>query len=229
MPELILPVRRFRLQLQDVKACRRKALYRNAVAACVLDFTLQDVVGYLVGSAIGLHPASALRCSSSSYVRRCWYCFCIWSPSSRNMGAPDATTVGVAAGTMGQHHGFLNRWPGCSFPDFRHGLKSDPNDRPESAKAGSAAVLNNTRMIKAFALSLLVAALGMPIYCLLDNIPMIEMQIHRLSVRRCYRKKHHGCSWYRIPGSGDRRYRAYVPGTLPALVLMTIDITKLAP
>ena len=46
------------------------------------------------------------------------------------------------------------------------GLKSLPNDRPESAKAGSAAVLNNTRMIKAFALSLLVAALGMPIYCL---------------------------------------------------------------
>jgi len=36
-----------------------------AVAACVL-ITLQDVVGYLVGSAIGLHPLLALQCSSSA-------------------------------------------------------------------------------------------------------------------------------------------------------------------
>ena len=36
-----------------------------AVAACVL-ITLQDVVGYLVGSAIGLHPLLALQCSSAA-------------------------------------------------------------------------------------------------------------------------------------------------------------------
>ena len=182
-----------------------------AVAACVL-ITLQDVVGYLVGSAIGLHPLLALQCSSSAMSGGVGTASA-FGPIFENMGAPDATTVGVAAGTMGNIMGSLIGGPVAAFLISRHGLKSDPNDRPESAKAGSAAVLNNTRMIKAFALSLLVAALGMPIYCLLDNIPMIE--IHRLSVRRCYRKKHHGCSWYRIPGSGDRRYRAYVPGTLP--------------
>jgi ESS family glutamate:Na+ symporter len=98
-----------------------------------------------------------------------------FGPIFENMGAPDATTVGVAAGTMGNIMGSLIGGPVAAFLISRHGLKSDPNDRPESAKAGSAAVLNNTRMIKAFALSLLVAALGMPIYCLLDNIPMIEM------------------------------------------------------
>lgn len=45
---------------------------------------------------------------------------------------------------------------------------------------------------------------------------------------RCYRKKHHGCSWYQFPVRRST-YRAYVPGTLLALVLMTIDILKLAP
>ena len=144
-----------------------------AVAACVL-ITLQDVVGYLVGSAIGLHPLLALQCSSSAMSGGVGTASA-FGPIFENMGAPDATTVGVAAGTMGNIMGSLIGGPVAAFLISRHGLKSDPNDRPESSKSGSAAVLNNTRMIKAFALSLLVAALGMPIYCLLDNIPMIEM------------------------------------------------------
>lgn len=85
-------------------------------------------------------------------------------------------------------------------------------------------------MIKAFALSLLVAALGMPIYCLLDNIPMIEMP------------KFIGCLF---AGAIARNIMdaAGIEFPVPeidaiehmflelylALVLMTIDITKLAP
>ena len=96
-------------------------------------------------------------------------------------------------------------------------------------QTGRVPELNNTKMIMMFAMCLLLAALGMPIYCLLDNIPMIEMP------------KFIGCLFAGaiarniMDAAGiefrfrDRRYRAYVPGTLPALVLMTIDITKLAP
>ena len=179
-----------------------------AVAACVL-ITLQDVVGYLVGSAIGLHPLLALQCSSSAMSGGVGTASA-FGPIFENMGAPDATTVGVAAGTMGNIMGSLIGGPVAAFLISRHGLKSDPNDRPESSKSGSAAVLNNTRMIKAFALSLLVAALGMPIYCLLDNIPMIEMP------------KFISCLF---AGAIARNIlELYL-----ALVLMTIDITKLAP
>ena len=115
-----------------------------AVAACVL-ITLQDVVGYLVGSAIGLHPLLALQCSSSAMSGGVGTASA-FGPIFENMGAPDATTVGVAAGTMGNIMGSLIGGPVAAFLISRHGLKSDPNDRPESAKAGSAAVLNNTRM-----------------------------------------------------------------------------------
>ena len=103
MPELILPVRRFRLQLQDVKARRRKALYRNRSCSLI---TLQDVVGYLVGSAIGLHPLLALQCSSSAMSGGVGTASA-FGPIFENMGAPDATTVGVAAGTMGNIMGSL--------------------------------------------------------------------------------------------------------------------------
>ncbi len=85
-------------------------------------------------------------------------------------------------------------------------------------------------MIMMFALTLLLAALGMPIYCLLDNIPMIEMP------------KFIGCLF---AGAIARNVmeaagiKFYVPEVdaiehmflelYLALVLMTTDFTKLAP
>lgn len=71
--------------------------------------------------------------------------------------------------------GSLIGGPVAAFLIAKHGLKSDPNDKPEAAATGKVPELNNTKMIMMFALTLLLAALGMPIYCLLDNIPMIEM------------------------------------------------------
>ena len=90
-------------------------------------------------------------------------------------GAQDATTIGVAAGTMGNIMGSLIGGPVAAFLIHHYSLKSDPNDKPEAAATGKVPELNNTNMIMMFALALLLAALGMPIYCLLDNIPMIEM------------------------------------------------------
>ena len=52
-----------------------------------------------------------------SYVRRCWYCFCIWS-YLREHGCSGCNHSRCSSRYYGQHHGFLNRWPGCSFPDF---------------------------------------------------------------------------------------------------------------
>ena len=85
-------------------------------------------------------------------------------------------------------------------------------------------------MISMFAMCLLVAALGMPIYCILDNIPMIEMP------------KFIGCLF---AGAIARNVmeaagiKFYVPEVdaiehmflelYLALVLMTTDFTKLAP
>lgn len=146
------------------------------------------------------------------------------------MGAPDATTIGVAAGTMGNIMGSLIGGPVAAFLIKRHGLKSDPNDKPEAVATGKITELNNSRMVSMFAMCLLLAALGMPIYFLLDSIPMIEMP------------KFIGCLF---AGAIARNVmeafniKFYVPEVdaiehmflelYLALVLMTIDITKLAP
>lgn len=77
-----------------------------------------------------------------------------------------AKAVGVTAGTMGNIMGSLIGGPVAAYLISRHGLKADPNDRPEAEATGVAPTLNNSRMVSMFAMLLLQAALGMPIYCL---------------------------------------------------------------
>ena len=131
---------------------------------------------------------------------------------------------------MGNIMGSLIGGPVAAFLIAKHGLKSDPNDKPEAHATGRVPELNNTKMIMMFAMCLLLAALGMPIYCLLDNIPMIEMP------------KFIGCLF---AGAIARNVmeatgiKFYVPEVdaiehmflelYLALVLMTTDFTKLAP
>ncbi len=198
-----------------------------AIAACLL-ITMQDLLGVAVGNLIGLHTLLALQCSSSAMSGGVGTASA-FGPIFEGMGAVDATTVGVAAGTMGNIMGSLIGGPVAAFLIRRHGLKSDPNDRPESLASGQEPRLNNSRMISMFAMCLLLAALGMPIYMLLDSIPKIEMP------------KFIGCL---IAGAIARNVmetfhiKFYVPEVEAiehmflelylALVLMTIDITKLA-
>lgn len=198
-----------------------------ALAACLL-ITMQDILGVVVGNLVGLHPLLALQCSSAAMAGGVGTASA-FGPIFEGMGAPDATTVGVAAGTMGNIMGSLIGGPVAAFLITRHKLKADPNDRPDSITSGEAPRLDNGRMISMFAMCLLLAALGMPIYMLLDSIPMIEMP------------KFIGCL---IAGAIARNVmetfhiKFYVPEVEAiehmflelylALVLMTIDITKLA-
>lgn len=200
-----------------------------AIGACLL-ITLQDVVGVLAGNAVGLHPLLSLQCSSAAMSGGVGTASA-FGPIFEKMGAPDsATTVGVAAGTLGNIMGSLIGGPVAAFLISRHHLKSDPNDKPEAIASGAVPELNNSRMISMFAMCLLLAALGMPIYCLLDNIPRIEMP------------KFIGCLFAGAVGRNvmeAANIKFYTPEVdaiehmflelYLALVLMTIDITALAP
>lgn len=200
-----------------------------AIGACLL-ITLQDVIGVLVGNLVGLHPLLSLQCSSAAMSGGVGTASA-FGPIFQKMGAPDsATTVGVAAGTLGNVMGSLIGGPVAAFLISRHHLKSDPNDKPEAIASGAVPELNNSRMISMFAMCLLLAALGMPIYCLLDNIPKIEMP------------KFIGCLFAGAIGRNvmeAANIKFYTPEVdaiehmflelYLALVLMTIDITALAP
>ena len=152
----------FGFSLKMLKNAGGKLCAMIAIAACLL-ITLQDLLGWLVGSLVGLHPLLALQCSSAAMSGGVGTASA-FGPIFESMGAPDATTIGVAAGTMGNIMGSLIGGPVAAFLITRHGLKSDPNDKPEAAKTGSAPTLDNGSMISMFAMTLLIAALGMPIY-----------------------------------------------------------------
>lgn len=219
----------FGFSMKMLRHAGSKLCIKIALGACLL-ITLQDVIGVLVGNVIGLHPLLALQCSSSGMSGGVGTA-AAFGEIFVEMGAPEsATTVGIAAGTMGNILGSLIGGPVAAFLITRHHLKADPNDKPDSVVDGVVPPLDNSRMISMFSMCLLLAALGMPIYFLLDNIPMIEMP------------KFIGCLF---AGAIARNVmeaaniKFYVPEVEAiehmflelylALVLMTIDITALAP
>ncbi len=219
----------FGFSLKLLRRAGGKLCANIALAACLL-IVVQDVVGVLVGSVIGLHPLLALQCSSASMSGGVGTASA-FGPIFIELGAPDsATTVGVAAGTMGNIMGSLIGGPVAAFLISRHKLKSDPNDKPDSAVSGTAPALDNDRMVSTFALCLLVAALGMPIYALLDSIPGLEMPkfIGCLFAGAVARNVIEACGVEFHTAEVDAIEHMFLELYL-ALVLMTIDITALAP
>lgn len=218
----------FGFSLSMIKKAGGKLCLMIAVAACFL-ITMQDIVGVLVGNVMGMHPLLALQCSSASMSGGVGTASA-FGPIFEKMGATDATTVGVAAGTLGNIMGSLIGGPVAAFLISRHHLKSNPNDKPEAAATDKVTELNNGRMISMFALVMLLAALGMPIYCLLDNIPLIEMPkfIGCLFAGAIARNVMEACHIRFYVPEVDALEHMFLELYL-ALVLMTIDITKLAP
>ena len=189
------------------------------------------MVGVLVGNLVGLHPLLSLQCSSSAMSGGVGTASAFGPIFIEKFGAPkSATTVGVAAGTLGNIMGSLIGGPVAAFLISRHHLKSDPNDKPEAAATGVVPELNNGRMISMFSMCLLLCALGMPIYCLLDNIPMIEMPkfIGCLFAGAIARNVMEAANIKFYTPEVDAIEHMFLELYL-ALVLMTIDITALAP
>lgn len=184
----------------------------------------------LIGNVIGLHPLLALQCSSAAMSGGVGTASA-FGPIFIDLGAPEsATTVGVAVGTMGNIMGSLIGGPVAALLISRHGLKADPNDKPEAVASGAVPTLSNDRMVSTFALCLLTAAIGMPIYALLDCIPTLEMPkfIGCLFAGAIARNviEAHGMEFH--TAEVDAIEHMFLELYL-ALVLMTIDITALAP
>ena len=220
----------FGFSFKMLKKAGGKLCAMIALAACLL-ITLQDVVGVLVGNLVGLHPLLSLQCSSAAMSGGVGTASAFGPIFIEKFGAPEsATTVGVAAGTLGNIMGSLIGGPVAAFLISRHHLKSDPNDKPEAAATGVVPELNNGRMISMFAMCLLLCALGMPIYCLLDNIPMIEMPkfIGCLFAGAIARNVMEAANIKFYTPEVDAIEHMFLELYL-ALVLMTIDITALAP
>ena len=176
-----------------------------------------------------MDPYLALQCSSASMSGGVGTASA-FGPIFLKWGAPESVTaVGVTAGTLGNVMGSLIGGPVAAFLIHRHNLKSDPNDKPESAASGKVNELNNAHMVSMFGMVLLLCALGMPIYCILDNIPMIEMPkfIGCLFAGAIARNVMEAAHIKFYTPEVDAIEHMFLELYL-ALVLMTIDITALA-
>jgi len=149
-------------------------LITRIIFCAVLLITLQNIVGLTVGYFLGLDPLLTLQSSSASMTGGVGT-GSAFGPIFEEMGAENATSIGVAAGTVGNIMGALVGGPLAAVLISRHNLKSDPNDVPEVQAEGKEPSLRSNRMIYAFGLVLLIGALGMPIYGLLDSIPYVTM------------------------------------------------------
>ena len=69
-----------------------------AFAACLL-ITCQDLLGYALSQLLGMHPLLALQCSSAAMSGGVGTA-AAFGPIFEVLCAPDATNIGVAAGTM---------------------------------------------------------------------------------------------------------------------------------
>lgn len=218
----------FGFSVKMLKHAGGKLCIAIAFAACLI-ITLQDVIGVLVGNAIGLHPLLALQCSSASMSGGVGTASA-FGAIFEEWGAENATTIGVAAGTAGNIMGSLIGGPVAAFLISRHHLKADPNDKPEAVASGKAPTLDNGRMVSMFAMVLLLCAFGMPIYFILDNIPMIEMPkfIGCLFAGAIARNVMEACNIKFYTAEVDAIEHMFLELYL-ALVLMSIDITALAP
>lgn len=217
----------FGFSAKMLKQAGGKLCVMIAFGACLL-ITCQDLIGVGLSYLIGLNPLLGLQCSSAAMTGGVGTASA-FGPIFEEWGAADATTIGVAAGTLGNVMGSLIGGPVAAFLIARHGLKADPNDKPEAVATGKVPELDNTKMIMMFAMTLLLAALGMPIYCLLDNIPMIEMPkfIGCLFAGAIARNVMEACNIKFYVPEVDAIEHMFLELYL-ALVLMTIDITALA-
>ncbi|BFL73220.1 MULTISPECIES: sodium/glutamate symporter [Anaerococcus] len=211
-----------------MKSAGSKLVLRVTWVSCLL-ILLQDLLGLGAAKVLGLNPYLGLQASSAGMSGGVGTA-AAFGPIFQSMGAPNnVTEFGVAAGTMGNIMGSLVGGPVAAYLIRKHNLKSDPNDKPETAKKNIVAVIDNTKMIRSFAMMLLIAAIGIPVKYLLDLIPLIQMPkfIGCLfaGVIARYIKDKSGSELYipEVNAIQDMFLELYL-----ALVLMTIDITAIA-
>lgn len=216
----------FAFSVNMLKKAGKGLVIRIAIGALLI-ITLQDIVGIAVGTAVGLHPLLALQCSSASMSGGVATASAM-GPFYESLGVADATVVGVAAGTCGNILASLVGGPVAAFLIKRHGLKSDPNDKPRVSEE-NVVPLNSAKFMTALAAMFLLAFLAEPITWLfgLVGIQMpvciscifggaivravcdlngVELPVHEIDVL--------SNNWLQV----------YL-----ALIMMTTDFTKLAP
>lgn len=209
-----------------LKKSGRKLVINIAIGAVLL-ITLQNAIGLGVGYLVGLHPLLALQCSSASMSGGVATAAAM-GPFYESLGAPDATVVGVACGTLGNIMASLIGGPVAAALIYRYKLKANPMDQPHMTKK-VIHELNTDNIIKGFAITLLLAFLALPITWLFAvvkvNMPVCISCIFAGAIVRsvCDHKK------VELPKEEIEALEHMWLQLYLSLIMMSTDFTKLAP
>lgn len=216
----------FAFNVAMLKKAGRKLVINIAIGA-VLIITLQNILGIALSYAIGLNPLLGLQCSSASMSGGVATAAAM-GPFYESLGAANATEVGVAAGTMGNVLASLIGGPIGALLIKTKGLKGDPNDKP-AVNEENPHQLNTNTVLRALCMILVLAFIAKPITWLFGlisiNMPVcISCIFGGAIVRIIYDHLGKECPTEEIETLSNNWLQVYL-----ALVMMTVDFTKLAP
>lgn len=152
----------------------RKYLFGIAlsVVLCVL---LQGVIGIVLAPMLGMSPLFGIQIGTGALAGGVGTT-AAFGPVYESYGAIGATEIGVSAATIGMIIGSLMGGPVAVMLIKKHNLKPDPADvRLKESEANEAPILNTDRLLKMVCMIIIIAACGIPIYILLNMIPVVEM------------------------------------------------------
>lgn len=216
----------FAFSVAMLKKAGKKLVFMIALGAVVI-ITLEDAAGLIAAHFVGLNPLLALQCASASMAGGVATAAAM-GPFYESLGAANATVVGIACGTCGNILASLVGGPIGVALIKRHGLKSDPNDRPKINKDHVVPV-DTRQFLKALCLLCLLAFVAEPITWLFKliniNMPVcISCIFGGAIVRSICDIREIPLPLHEIDVLSNNWLQFYL-----ALIMMTVDFTKLAP
>ncbi len=143
------------------------------VSSCLI-ITLQGVVGLIVAAVCGRSPLFGLITSAGAMSGGVGTASA-FGPIFEGWGFANATTIGVAAGVIGNIMGSVIGGPVAVMMIKRHNLKSDPNEVPAEQADEHKTLLSTNNLVVAFAMILLLAGAGKILAVFLNMIPFLDI------------------------------------------------------
>lgn len=143
-----------------------------SVVLCVI---FQGFLGIGLANMLGMHPLVGIQVGTGALAGGVGTTSA-FGPVYEKFGAVGATEIGVAAATLGMIAGSIMGGPLAVLLIKKHKLKPNPEDELLKKEMDEVDTpLNTGSLLKTVCMMIIIAACGIPIYMLLDKIPMIEM------------------------------------------------------
>lgn len=135
---------------------------------------IQGFIGLGAANFFDLHPLLGVNATTGAHAGGPGTA-AAFGEIYEQMGAEGTLEAGIASATVGLALGSLLGGPTASFIIRRLNLKANPADVREQDTDKEKLPLDTDRLFRSVAMILIIAGLGVPIYELLNKIPMLQL------------------------------------------------------